>query len=230
MTIIRTDTVLGDLVAANPASARVLDRFGLDYCCHGDRTLADACAEAGVDATAVAGALDEAPVEPSAVTGLTPGELADRILATHHRYLWEELPALDALAEKVLGVHGGRHPELADVRRLVAELRADLEPHMAKEERILFPAIHALEAGTQAFPFGSIENPITVMEADHDHAGQLFEELRSVTSGFETPEDGCASYRSLYERLAVLEEDTHLHIHAENHVLFPAAVALGSAG
>jgi regulator of cell morphogenesis and NO signaling len=229
MTTIPADTPLGDLVTANPGAARVLDRFGLDYCCHGEQGLADACQAAGADPAAVLAALDDAPAVAGGLEGLTPGELADRIVDTHHRYLWEELPALDALADKVLGVHGERHPELAEVRRLVAELRADLEPHLAKEERILFPAIHALESGPQAFPFGAIDNPIATMGVEHEQAGELLTSLREVTSGYETPADGCASYRSLYERLAELENDTHLHIHAENHLLFPAAIAL-SAG
>jgi regulator of cell morphogenesis and NO signaling len=220
-------TPLGELVALRPAAARVLEGAGLDYCCHGDRSLEDACAEAGVDAAAVEAELAELPPEPdSSWTTLEPPALADHIVELHHRYLHEELPLLDALAAKVRSVHGERHPELTEVARLVSEIRADMEPHLRKEEVILFPAIHALAAGQRDFPFGSVANPIRMMTLEHDRAGELLEELRAVTGGYEVPADGCASYRSLYERLHTLELDTHVHVHKENHVLFPAAIRL----
>ena len=138
----------------------------------------------------------------------------------------EELPLVDALAAKVLSVHGRNHPELVRVRALVAALRADLEPHLQKEERVLFPAIAAAAAGRREFPFGTVAQPIRVMLAEHDRAGDLLAGLRAATSGYAVPDDACASYRSLYERLEALELDTHLHVHKENHTLFPAALAL----
>jgi len=219
---------LAEIVAANPAAARTLDRLGLDYCCHGDRTVQEACAGTRLDPEAVAAELAGLPVEGDrSWTTLPAPALADHVVATHHRYLHEELPLLDALAEKVERVHGQRHPELAEVRRLVAEVRADLEPHLAKEERVLFPAVHALARGERSFPFGSIANPIRMMTFEHDRTGELLAELRAATGGYEVPADACASYRSLYERLDALEADTHLHIHKENHVLFPAALRAG---
>jgi regulator of cell morphogenesis and NO signaling len=223
-----TDVTLADLAAGNPAAARSLDRLGLDYCCHGDRTLADACAAAGIDAVALEDELAELrPEEGSAWMDLGLAELADHIVAIHHAYLHEELPLLDALAAKVADVHGARHPELLEVRRLVSELRADLEPHLLKEERILFPAIHALIQGERDFPFGPIANPIRMMSVEHDRDGELLRSLRAATADYEVPADGCASYASLYERLEALEADTHEHILKENHTLFPAAIRLG---
>lgn len=230
MTNLHVPASLGDLVAANPAAGRVLDGFGLDYCCHGDRTLDDACATAGIDAAVVEAEL--AQLEAAADTDwldLDPAALAAHIVDTHHRYLHEELPLLDALAAKVLDVHGLRHPELREVRRLVAELRADLEPHLMKEERVLFPAIALLAEGHDEFPFGSIRNPIQMMTADHDRDGELLRRLRAATNDYTTPDDGCASYRSLYERLDALEADTHQHILKENHTLFPAVLSLAGA-
>lgn len=227
MTVTATRT-LGELVAEAPGRAAVLDRLGLDYCCHGQRTLADACTEAGLEHDAVAAALVAAVPEP--VDHPTePAALADHIEATHHTFLHAELPALDALAAKVVGVHGERHPELAEVHRLIVALRADLEPHLLKEERVLFPAIRALVGGASDFPFGTVQNPIRMMSMEHDRAGELLAALRDASGGYRVPEDGCASYRSLYERLAALEADTHRHIHLENNVLFPAAVALEDA-
>ena len=217
---------LGDVVTHNPAAAPVLESLGLDYCCHGDQRLDTACVEAGLDVGDVISRLADVPVEGDASWAeLDPPELADHIVATHHAYLHQELPLLDALARKVERVHVERHPELAEVARLVAEVRADLEPHLMKEERVLFPSIHALSNGTTEFAFGSVANPIRMMMLEHDRCGELLSELRAVAADFAVPADACASYRSLYERLEALELDTHLHIHTENHVLFPRTVA-----
>lgn len=230
MTDVHVPPTLGDLVAGNPAASRVLDRFGLDYCCHGDRTLAEACAAADLDPAAVSDELARLDVAgDSSWTELDPPALAAHIVATHHVYLHEELPLLDSLAAKVLDAHGAQHPELADVRRLVAELRADLEPHLMKEERVLFPAIEALAAGEREFAFGSIANPIRVMTIEHDRAGEILRAVRGATNRYTVPDDGCASYHSLYERLEALEADTHLHILKENHTLFPAALELAES-
>jgi regulator of cell morphogenesis and NO signaling len=216
---------LGDLVTAMPSAARVFERAGLDYCCRGRRTLTDACAAAGLDAAAVEAELAAAePTTASDWASLPLAALADHIVATHHAYLHEELPLLDALAEKVDRAHGARHPELARVRALVAELRGDLEPHLAKEERVLFPALHAMVEQRRAeFAFGTVANPIRMMTLEHDRAGAILAALGDTTGGYAIPADACASYRSLYERLDALERDTHIHIHKENNVLFPAA-------
>lgn len=222
---------IGDIVTANPGAARVFERHGIDFCCGGRRLLADACSAAGLDVGAVLAELDGGPVySAEGWARLEPTALVDHIVTTHHAYLHEELPLLDALAEKVLGAHRRRHPELADVRRVVGEIKADLEPHLMKEERVLFPAISAVaaEGGTE-LPFGSIANPIRMMMLEHDRAGELLAELRRVTDGYRVPDDGCASFRSLYERLALLEEDIHLHVHKENNVLFPAVLRLADA-
>lgn len=198
------ERTLGELVAERPARARVLERAGLDYCCHGQRPLRAAAVDAGLDPDAVAAAL-------AAVTD------------THHAHLHEELPLLDALAAKVRDVHGGRHPDLVDVARLVREIRLDLEPHLAQEETVLFPAIREATTGRSDFPSASIADPVRVLMAEHDQAGDLLMALRQAAQDYVVPDDGCASYNSLYERLAHLEADTHL----ENNVLFPAAMGEG---
>jgi len=220
------DQPLGDLVTETPAAARIFDRVGLDYCCRGRRTLSQACATAGVDAAAIAeelDALDRSPQDGWASLG--PVALAEHIVTVHHAYLREELPLLSALACKVDGVHAARHPELRETRALVDELRGDLEPHLDKEERVLFPAIRTVvDEGRQVFPFGPLANPIRMMTVEHDRVGELLEALRRSTGGYSVPADACASYRSLYGRLEALEHDTHVHVHKENHVLFPAAL------
>ena len=125
-------------------------------------------------------------------------------------------------------MHGGHHPELARAARCLEALDADLRPHLEKEERILFPYVRALETGQgpAGCCFGTVQNPIRAMEAEHDQAGELLRELRELTGGYAPPQDACASYRSLLMGLRSLEEDLHLHIYLENHLLFPGAVEL----
>lgn len=124
--------------------------------------------------------------------------------------------------------HGDRHPELTDVQRTYTELQADLEPHLAKEERVLFPMIRELAAADEplAFHCGSLRNPISVMLAEHDRVGALLADLRERTDHYTAPSDACASYDALYVGLAELEADTHQHVHIENNLLFPAVVTL----
>jgi regulator of cell morphogenesis and NO signaling len=224
-----SDTTLAALVTADPGAARVLEQHSLDYCCGGQRTLGSACTAAGVDPDEVMRALSALDDEPEVEwTSMGPGALVDHLEITHHRYLRHELPRLSDLVAKVEAVHGERHPELSDVRLVFDELRVDLEPHLMKEERILFPMIRELESPDTApsFHCGTLANPIRVMCGEHDLVGALLARLRQLTGGYEVPADGCASYRALYDSLAQLEADTHMHVHKENNVLFPAVIEL----
>ena len=229
MSELTIDRTLVDVVTEDPGAARVLEGFGLDYCCGGRRTLADACGREGVDPNRVLDALgDLAPGPEPDWAQMAPEELVDHLETTHHSYLHAELPRLHALVDKVTGVHGVRHAELADVGAAFVALRADLEPHLRKEERVLFPMIRELATATAppSFHCGTLANPISVMLAEHDRAGELLATLRRITDGYQPPADGCASYRALYAGLAELEADLHLHVHKENNLLFPAVVIL----
>jgi regulator of cell morphogenesis and NO signaling len=164
---------LASLVTEAPERSAAFDRLGLDYCCHGRRSLADACAAAGLDVEQVAAEVASAAAVQPAGVPVEPGALADHIEVSHHAFLHSELPELSALAANVLAVHGRRHPELVAIAQLVSALRADLEPHLAKEERVLFPAIRALARGERGLPFGTIRNPVRMMTVEHDGAGEL---------------------------------------------------------
>jgi len=224
-----TSATLGDLVTEDPRRSRILERFGIDYCCSGQRSLADATNEAGLDLAEVAQALD-LPEDSSAPQGATPREnavLAHDIVDTHHAYMWEEMPRLQALVDKVQGVHGDRHPELARVRAAYTEAVAALDPHMTTEERVVFPAITRFEkSGAASATFGSFAEPIEQLRAEHDAVGQLFKEIRTLTDGYAAPEDACNSYRAMLKGLEEMELDLHEHIHKENNVLFPRVLKL----
>lgn len=217
---------LGEIVTRRPVLAAELERRGLDYCCHGDRTLTDAALEAGLDARTVADELSAVAVDAPAAAwaSLGPSELVEHIDAVHHRYLWAELPRVTALVDKIASVHGERHPELFEVQRLYGELRADLEPHLTREEQELFPRIEQLAGASDPSSVSTraFAAQIETLADEHETVGALLEELRRVTSGYSVPPDGCASYAACYRALADLEADTHLHVHKENNLLFPA--------
>jgi regulator of cell morphogenesis and NO signaling len=228
---------IGEIAAENPAVTRVFEKYGIDYCCGGKMPLAEACQARGirvadleaelVQATAAKapGAQDWQSAELSA--------LIDHIISTHHVYLKSELPRLQFLMDKVLAAHGMNHGDsLAPLSRTFAALRAELEAHLMKEEMVLFPIIRGLELAKQqgrhapAAHCGSVNNPIRVMEHEHDSAGRALEAMRQATGNYTLPADVCNTYRALFHALGELEADLHQHIHLENNILFPRAAAL----
>ncbi len=215
------DVTLGQLVEERPELARTLDRLGLDYCCGGHRSLAAACAEQGLDVDEVRrelAAVDEEAAPTWSTMGIT--QLVDHIEATHHALLWAELPRLSALLEKILNVHGERHPELARIRDVYEQLRAELEPHLREEEQHVFPLVRCLAVADDP-ERRTLADGVRALRDDHEAAGALLAELRELTGGYTPPADGCASYQAAFRGLEELEADVHLHVHKENNVLFP---------
>jgi len=235
---IALETPVGAVVAERLGRARVFERLGIDYCCHGATPLAEACAERSLDVDRVMAEIAESDLREAKedryqidYSAMAAGKLADDIVATHHAFLRDELPRLFELMEKVAVAHGARHPELAQLRNTFADLREELESHMIKEERVLFPLIKQLELAQAPFPIhcGSVENPIRVMEHEHETVGTALQRIRELTGNHQAPADGCASFKALYDGLARLESDLHHHIHKENNILFPRAAMLESA-
>jgi regulator of cell morphogenesis and NO signaling len=227
------DSTVGRLVAENPARARVFEKHRIDYCCGGKLPLAEACERRKVDyATVVADleSIDSAGAEivPTNWDQALLGELADHIVATHHAYLVEELPRLDAMCARVAKVHGHHAPEVVELYSVFVAFRQELEEHATKEEQVLFPWIKRMEAG-ELGPFNaSVSNPIRCMENEHENAGQALGRFRELTNGFQPPEDACNTWRVLYASLEALEQDMHTHVHKENSILFPRALQLES--
>ncbi len=225
---------VAELAAEMANATLVFERLGIDYCCGGQRKLADACKAAKVDAGDVIrelAASNQPGADTTAVDWRTKSltELTQFIVWRYHVDLKNELPALQILVAKVHGVHGTNHPELATVHQLYSALKDELEPHMAKEEEILFPHIEGMEdLDAEPVPscFGTVRNPIRMMMMEHDSAGDILKQLREVTRSYAVPADACNSYRSMMERLQRLEQDLHEHIHLENNVLFPRAIEL----
>ncbi|MCF7687494.1 MAG: iron-sulfur cluster repair di-iron protein [Cephaloticoccus sp.] len=223
------ESMIGSLVAARPALARVFENLGLDYCCGGKQTLATACAGKGLDAQTVVAMLEAAVVAPTTEmdpAGMTLTQLADHIEQTHHVYVKAELPRLVELAERVAHKHAWRDARLPEVAETVVALANEMASHMQKEEMILFPLIRLIDAGeTSGFHCGSIANPISVMEAEHESAGSATARLRELTDGFTPDAEACNTHRALLASLAEFESDLHRHVHKENNILFPRALA-----
>jgi regulator of cell morphogenesis and NO signaling len=228
-----------------PSATRVFEALKIDYCCGGNRPLTEACGENGLDLKEVLQLLEqagrsatEAETQPAFrhaqadPQSMSLASLINVIVEKHHTYTRQELERLTALLEKVCAAHGANHSELLDIRSHFQILRAELEPHMLKEERILFPYITRLETAVGQkqpapfAPFGEVANPIMVMMREHDSAGEILKTMRELSNDFRPPDDGCFSYRTLYNVLAELEADLHQHIHLENNILFPRSLEM----
>lgn len=232
-----TATTVRDYAAAIPGATRLFEQFGIDYCCGGARPLSDVCAERGIDAGAVLEGLNRLALEAAAshevrdFAKLTMSELMGHIVSKHHEFTRSEIERIERLLEKVVAAHGERHAEIAEIRTNFQTLAAELLPHMIKEEHVLFPYIAQLElyasrgAMAPAPMFGSVQNPVRMMSIEHETTGAILGTMRALSGGYVTPADACPTFTALYEALEGFERDLHEHIHLENNLLFPRAIA-----
>jgi regulator of cell morphogenesis and NO signaling len=236
MALSATQTVR-QLATEIPNATRVFEKLGIDYCCGGGKSLDAACAQAKIPVSDVLRTLEEGsvPVEGAATPDFSQAslnELVSHIVSRHHGYVKQEIPRLEKLLAKVVSVHGRNHAELIAIQKVFSALGAELTSHMMKEEMVLFPYIAqmelALESGKQLprAAFGTVGNPVHMMELEHEDSGNTLKELRSLTSNYTPPQDACFSYNTLFAALKDFETDLHQHIHLENNILFPRAVAL----
>jgi regulator of cell morphogenesis and NO signaling len=235
MASLSLDTPVGQLVTARPSRSLAFERLGIDYCCGGKRPLRDACAGKGLDPEQVLHELEVSDQKGAAEDEVDWSKaplsaLADYIVTTHHDTLRKALPRLELLIGKVARAHGERHPELRELWRVFGSFQSDLELHMLKEERVLFPMCRQLD--TARTPpeshCGSINNPILVMTLEHEHAGSDLAAMRALTGDFTPPADACVTYRVMLDGLTDLERDMHRHVHLENNILFPRAAAMAA--
>jgi regulator of cell morphogenesis and NO signaling len=237
MAVVTTKTVR-EVAVENIAATRIFEKFGIDYCCGGGQSLQQACEKAHIPVDNVLDALEMAEATARAAQQARDwsheplSELIAHIKNTHHKYTREEAVRLTALLQKVCSVHGKNHPELFQIRGVFAGLSGELTTHLMKEEMVLFPYIERMEESViQSEPvppalFGSIQNPVAMMEHEHDSAGEALQSIRKASGDFTPPADACVSYQTLYKALAAFETDLHQHIHLENNILFPRAIAM----
>jgi len=233
-----TSKTVREVALNNPAATWVFEKFGIDYCCGGNKSLEQACGEANLKIQQVLESLESAL---TAADGRHDGKewltepLADliaHIKNTHHKYTRGETARLRPLFDKVCNVHGDKHPELLQLRHDFHALAQELSTHMMKEEMVLFAYMERMEEAVVAgepvlpAPFGTVNNPVAMMMHEHDSAGNLLHSMRDLSSGYQAPASACVSYKTLYSALAEFERDLHQHIHLENNVLFPRAIEM----
>ncbi|HMF99317.1 MAG TPA: iron-sulfur cluster repair di-iron protein [Vicinamibacterales bacterium] len=227
-------TTIGDIVALDFRAAAVFEQFGIDFCCGGRRSVAEACRSAAVNPQDVEAAIEALPPDAASefdVRVWPLDRLIDHIVTMHHGYVRSSMPTIQQYLARLVEVHGQRHPELMNVAAAFDAIAAEMSHHMLKEEHVLFPYVRELEAqagtcGRRLSPFGTVENPIRMMEREHRDAADALQAIRDLTHGYAAPDDGCTTYRVCMAELTRFERDLHQHVHLENNVLFPRAIAL----
>ncbi|TVQ30203.1 MAG: iron-sulfur cluster repair di-iron protein [Phycisphaeraceae bacterium] len=237
-TAIASRTV-GEIVAESPAAARVFERHAIDYCCGGNIPLSTACERRGAPLDKVLHELEEALATGPAADDTdwrrrSMSDLIDHIESTHHARMRSELPRARELIGAVVRAHGESDPTLHELAAIFDAFASELEMHLLKEERVLFPAIRSIEqkpAGSNANGGAccAIEAPIRVMMEEHDHSGEALKRMRALTNDFTPPPGACNTYRVMIDTLAGIERDIHQHVHKENNILFPGARAMTAA-
>lgn len=230
------NSLVGQLVVQDHRFASILDAYGIDYCCNGHKSLKEACNNHTIEP-------EEIIIQLNAMSGMQSNQTNDyinwklsnlikHIEKVHHNYVEEKTVEIKKCLEKITTVHGSNHPELYAIQELFNQASGDLAIHMKKEELILFPYIIRLEKAleeSQDFTspaFGTIENPITQMEKDHNIEGDRFREIESLTNQYRPPADACATFSRTYALLNEFQKDLHTHIHLENNILFPKSIKL----
>lgn len=237
MAVVTTKTVR-EFAVENVAATRIFEKFGIDYCCGGGQSLEQACEKMNISIDQVLDELEMADETARAAQQTRDwsreplSELIAHIKRTHHKYTREETARLIALLQKVCSVHGKNHPELFGIRETFAWLSQELMTHLMKEEMVLFPYIERMEEAriqreaVVPGPFGTVQNPVSMMEHEHDSAGAALRSIRKASGEYRPPADACVSYQTLYKALAAFEADLHQHIHLENNILFPRAIEM----
>ena len=229
-------TTIGEFVAQDFRTAAVFSKHGIDFCCKGQRTIAEVCDKKNINPAELLEELDTV-LSTKTDAGIDfkswPLDLlADYIEKTHHRYVEVKTQVLLQFLDKLSSVHGSNHPELFKINELFQGCATELAKHMKKEELILFPFIKKMVQATieketiQKAPFGSVENPIAMMMEEHDAEGERFRKIASLTNNYTPPEDACNTYKVTFAMLNEFEQDLHKHIHLESNILFPKAIAL----
>lgn len=224
------EKTVANVVTENIKAAHVFKKYGIDFCCGGGVSIKRACEKANVnleELTEELLRLDNQADRSSDYNSWKLDFLTDHIVNVHHQYVEESSPLLLQYAKRVNHVHGGFYKELNEIENLVIEVVQEMAGHQKKEELILFPYIKRLvkaAAENGELPtshFGSVDNPIKMMEEEHDEAGEIMRKIAKLSNNFTPPKGACNTYKAFYAKLEEFEQDLHRHIHLENNILFP---------
>ena len=233
--MINKEQTVWSCVAVNFATAEVFKKHKIDFCCWWEISIEEACKKQNIDLNSLLSELNDVSnnkKEETLYDYLELDKLADYIVNNHHSYVRKNLPIIEPYLDKIVEVHSENHPELFEVQKNFRAVRDELLSHIQKEENVLFPFIKKMveakntKSALENPPFGTIKNPITQMEAEHDNAWDALKNIRNVTNDLTPPQDACNTYKLTFELLAEFEEDLHKHVHLENNILFPKAIIL----
>jgi regulator of cell morphogenesis and NO signaling len=230
------EETIGEIVTKDIRKAKIFRKYGIDFCCGGKKTIAEVCQKKNIDISKLSAELNETGRDHSTMPG-NPDEwgldfLANYIVNIHHAYVKNTIPVLLAWSQKVASVHGQTHPETVRIAELFGKVADELVPHMVKEEKVLFPFINLMVNALRdneklaRGSFGTVANPIRMMEYEHEGVGELYMEIEKLSNQFTPPADACSTFKALYATLKEFEDDLFLHIHLENNILFPKAAIL----
>lgn len=231
---IKTDFI-GEIVAEDFRTAAIFKKNGIDFCCKGGRTIEVACENKMLDANSIYAEIENLPQDNGGSIDFKSWPLdllADYVEKTHHRYVYEKTPILQAFLDKLCKVHGGRHPELFEIKELFDASAQDLGAHLKKEELMLFPFIKNMVkakidgSAIPQPPFGTVENPVNMMKHEHTVEGERLRQIAELTNEYTPPADACNTYKVTFAMLQDFENDLHKHIHLENNILFPKSIEL----
>jgi len=233
--MINENVIIKDLVSENFRTAEVFEKFGIDFCCKGNRPLKQACDEKNLNYETVKNELENANSTSNSDNNKYDlwdlDYLAQYIVNNHHKYVLKAIPVISEHLSRVVNAHSKHHPYIKEVAALFSEVQNELLQHMQKEEKVLFPIVNKLaaikrEGKSAELGNFSIKMPIAVMEREHENAGSALERIRTITNNFTLPEDACTTFAVTYKELDEFEKDLHKHVFLENSILFPKAIEL----
>jgi regulator of cell morphogenesis and NO signaling len=229
------DKLIKNIVASNFKTASIFEKYGIDFCCKGNRSLQSACAEKGINSDRLIEELSavnsDHATDSNRYNDWELGYLTDFIINNHHSYVLKTIPEISTHIEKIASVHGKKHPYLKDIGYYFYNVSKELIGHMQKEENVLFPLIKILDElnkrqGNVNTNIPNIKQPVSVMEREHENAGEAMEKIREFSGNFTLPDDACNTFMVTYKELIEFEQDLHKHVFLENAILFPKAIAL----
>lgn len=233
--VISKEKTVADYVTENIKTAHIFKKYGIDFCCGGGITVEKACAKNNIDQSILENELLKIDTVKDLIEDYDKWDLDFLIMYienVHHTYVRESLPLISQYANKVAKVHGHHYQEVVKVNQLFHEVANELLAHLQKEEQVLFPFIKQLVDADKTgnkninIPFGTVNNPIRMMEIEHENAGNIFKEIRSLTNNYTPPKEACNTFRALYSKLEEFEQDLHKHVHLENNILHQKARTL----
>ncbi len=227
---------VGEIVAADFRTAKVFEKYSIDFCCGGKVSLTEICGEKGLDSTAIVYELETVQSEPAErsqnYSAWALPFLIDYIVNTHHLYLKDNVAQIAAYARKIADVHGGHHPEVIRITAVFDKIATDLATHLIEEEDVFFPAVKRVKAAKiagltpETGDLELIQVALIRLHGEHQEIGDAVHTIRHLSNNYAIPDDVCNTFIVTYRELKEFEDDLHKHVHLENNILFPKAAAI----